>query len=96
MKKFNEFAPLVLLCLFTTKLLVLNSWSFESAIVLLALAALSGVFQLKAKNEEIEALKEEILQQKNSILEIQKQTQEVRNAVASVKMSSNIKPAVKF
>lgn len=96
MQKHIENVPLALVCLFTTKLLVLNNWSFENAAVLIALTMLSGVFRLKQKSEEFSEVKERLEELQNTISRVKEQNELLKNSVASVKMAANVKTAVKF
>lgn len=91
--KHLEYAPVILLSLFTTKLLILNSWSFESAIVLAALAGAAALFHLKSKNDEMEALKEQLQAQAKELEDLKKSDEAIRSSIAGLKLSAGIKPA---
>lgn len=96
MKSNIEFAPLALLCLFTGKLLILSTWSFENALVLTALAAISAVFHIKAKNDDLKAINLLLEQQKNEVEELKKQVDSVKSIVTGMKMASSVKQVGRF
>lgn len=97
MKRYIELAPLVLLSLFTTKLLILNTWSFPEAAVLAALSAICCVFQLKAKNDEIKELREVLEKHSTEIQKLQKQDEYLQTSVTSMKIAAQSKPqAMRF
>lgn len=96
MKHFDK-APIILLCLFTGKLLILNEWSYSQAIVLLGLVAVSSIFQIKAKNEEVEELKLLIAAQGKEIEDVRKQNEAVKNHVSGLKLAQQAqKPIQRF
>jgi hypothetical protein len=86
-----EKIPLGLLCLFTIKLLILNTWSFESAMVLLALAGLTGLFQFKANYDEYQEIKNILIKQTEYIADLQKQNESIRNSISGMKMAAGVK-----
>ena len=86
-----EKIPLGLLCLFTIKLLILNTWSFESAMVLLALAGLTGLFQFKANYDQYQEIKNTLIKQTEYIADLQKQNESIRNSISGMKMAAGVK-----
>lgn len=94
MKKHLEFLPLVLLSCYTIKLLVVQTWSFENSIVLMALAGLSAVFQLKAKNDEIKEIRNLLENQSKDIESLKKQDEYLKTSVASMKIAAQSKSQV--
>jgi hypothetical protein len=96
MKSNLEYAPLALLCVFTGKLLLLNSWSYENALVFAALAGISAVFHLKSKNDELKAINLLLEQQKADIEELKKQTDSVKTTISGMKMAQSVKQVGRF
>lgn len=94
MKKYLEYAPIALLSCYTVKLLVLQTWSFENSIVLMALAGLSAVFQLKAKNDDIKEIRQLLENQSKDIDLLKKQDEYLKTSVASMKIAVQTKPQV--
>jgi hypothetical protein len=95
--KHLEKLPLGLLTLFTAKLMILPNWSFENAIVLVALSGLAALFQLKAKNDEIKELRETLEKHSLDIQKLQKQDEYLQTSVTSMKIAVQTKPqAMKF
>lgn len=94
-----EKAPLALLSLFTIKLMILNTWGMESALVLLGLSAVTSVFHYLSYND---ALKEIhlLLRANNDRLDAFKNEHEgLKSHVSSLKMASSMKstqPIMKF
>jgi hypothetical protein len=95
MKKHLENVPLVLLSLYTVKLLILQNWSFENALVLVALAGLNGVFQVKAKNDEIKELREVLEKHGAELQKLQKQDEHLQTSVTSMKYAQQVKVQAK-
>lgn len=91
--KNTEKIPLVLLCLFTGKLMILNTWSFESAIVLAALAGVVALFQLKAKNDQILSLQKQITGHSEQFEAMKKEMEVLRSHVSGLKLGQSMKPA---
>lgn len=96
MKKHFELAPLVLLIAFTTKLMIQNSWSYQEAIVLLGLAAISGLFHLKHKNDEMAALEARLENQARDIEFLKSQNEAVKNTISGMKLASAAKTMPRF
>lgn len=93
--KHLEKLPLGILTVYTTKLLILQNWNFPDAIVLVALATLTGLFQLKAKSDEIKELKDILAIHAVDIQKLQKQDEHLQTSVTSMKYAASIKPQVK-
>lgn len=93
-----QYIPMGLLALFTGKLMILNSWSFESAIVLVALASIAGLFHYKQKNDEVQEMKTLIGTLSKTQEDLKKEIIELRNHVSGLKIgqSMSIKPAARF
>ncbi len=87
-----ENIPIGLLCLFTGKLLLLNTWSFENALVLLALAGVTALFQSKAKNEQIKELKEALAVHTKQFEDNKREMEQLRSHVSGLKLASGMKP----
>ena len=92
MKYFNtDKVPVGLLCLFTLKLLALNTWSYPEALVLLALVIVSSIFKVKAQNDEISEIKNLIKSQHLEIQELRTQNEAVKSTVTGFKLAQNVK-----
>lgn len=97
MKRYSEYTPLVLLSLYTAKLMVVQTWSFPDAIVLLALSGVTALFQLKAKNDEIKEIQTRLIKQSEEIAKLQKQDEYLQTSVTSMRIATQSKPqAMKF
>ncbi len=94
MKK-TELIPIVLLCLFTTKLMILNTWSFESAIVLASLAGVVCLYQFAAKNKQIESLQKQINDHSEQFIATKKEMEQLRSHVSGLKLGASMKPQAK-
>lgn len=95
-RKHFELAPLILLCIFTGKLLVLNSWSYQEAIVLLGLAAVSSIFHLKAKNEDVTRLESMLAAHQTEIDFLKSQNDSVKATISGMKLAQSVKNAGRF
>jgi hypothetical protein len=85
-----------LLCLFTVKLLVLNNWSYEQSLVIVALATISAVFHIKAKNNQVESIKLTLEMQSKEIEELKKQSDSIKATISGMKMAHSVKPVARF
>lgn len=83
--------PIILLALFTGKLLILNTWSFESSITLIALAAVVSIFHWRLKDNEYTEIKALVIEQNKEIEELKKQNESVKNHLAGLRMAAGIK-----
>jgi cell division protein FtsB len=93
-----QYIPMGLLVLFTGKLMILNTWSFESAIVLVALAAVTAIFHYTAKNEEVKEIKALISTLAKDREDLKKEVADLRTHVSGLKIGQAmaIKPAARF
>lgn len=96
MEKHLDKLPLVLLCLFTGKLLVVPGFSYPEALVFAALAGISAVFQLKAKNEDVKSINLLLEQQKSEIEDLKKQNDSIKATISGMKMASSVKQVGRF
>jgi hypothetical protein len=96
MKSYLEYIPMVLLSSFTLKLLFTNNWSYENGIVFLGLVAISAVFFLKIKNEEINSLKKQLDDHSAQLDDLKKQNEHIKTSISGMKMAQNIKSVPRF
>jgi len=96
MKRNIELLPLVLLCLFTGKLLFTTFWSYQEAIVLCALTALAGLFYVKAKNEELQELKTAMGAQTKRLEDTERKMEALSNSVSGIKLANASKSVPRF
>lgn len=94
MKKHIEFVPLVLLSAFTLKLLIVQNWNFPDAVVLLALAGVASLFQLKAKNDEVKEIRDLLEKHGAELQKLQKQDEYLQTSVTSMKIASQTKTQI--
>lgn len=95
MHKYSEHIPVVLLALFTGKLLITQNWSMENAVVLLGLVAVTSIFQLKAKYDQYQDLKNEFKKQKEELELLSKKIEATQSSMMSMKLAAQTK-AIKF
>lgn len=83
--------PLLLFAVYTIKLLVTPSWSYESALVLFVLAGLSALFEYNMRSSEVKNLYKALDENKKEIAAIRQHQERLNDSVSSIKLSNNIK-----
>lgn len=91
MNKHSRYIPLLFLCLYAGKLLVLNEISYPHVIILSVLAAIATILELKSKNEEVEKLIKLVSDTKSELDSMKVQIDALKSGVASVKLSQNMR-----
>lgn len=91
MNRIIERIPLALFVLYTVKLLIIQSFSYENSLVLLVLGSIVALFEMQLKTNQVKDLYKTIETQTQDI-KLLKDTQERLNgSISSLKLSSNIK-----
>lgn len=91
MEKIIQRIPLVLFTLFSIKLLILQTFSYESALVLLVMASIVALIETNLKINEIKKLYKAMEDQAQEIKLVKEHQERLSTNVASIKMANNIK-----
>ena len=97
--KHLEKLPLGLLTLFTGKLIILNTWSYQEAIVLLGLATVTSVFHYIASNDQLKVITEQLKEHSQKFEDVKKETENLKTHVSGIKLGAQMKsaqPMMKF
>lgn len=90
--KHLEKLPLGLLTLFTIKLMILNTWSYEAAIVLLGLATVTSVFHYIASNDQLKQINNKLAEHSKQFEDAKKDLENLKTHVSGIKLASQMKP----
>lgn len=94
-----EKIPLALLSLFTVKLMILNTWGLENALVLLGLATVTSVFHYIASHDQLKIITEKLVEHTKQFEDAKKEQESLKTHVSGLKMASQMKsppPMMKF
>lgn len=89
--KHSEKLPLILLTLFTGKLLILQTFSYEQALVLLGLAVVAGLFHYISTADQLKVINDELKSIKTQFEDVKKHQDNLTSSVSSLRLASNIK-----
>ncbi|HLX53746.1 MAG TPA: hypothetical protein VKR58_07385 [Aquella sp.] len=91
--------PLGLLSLFTLKLMILNTWGIENALVLLGLAAVTSIFHYLSYNDQLVQIHLQLKENNAQLEAFKKEHEGLKSHVSGLKMASAMKssqPVMKF
>ena len=91
MSKILRFVPIVLLTIFSLKILGLSQLTFESATILLIFSLLTSFFEYKTNQHEFTQIKKELEEQNRKIKELTDIQESLKSSVSSLKIATNMK-----
>lgn len=90
MENLSKYAPLVLFCLYSSKLIVTGNTLSDSAL-LAVIGALSAFSLYKSEDKKIQVMTERLSEMDKKIQDITKSNEDLRSGVASVKIAQNMR-----